>query len=646
MSHNRLGLGAPTFKYRSIGNLSRLGLVYLFAVNFLIAFTCMRLPVILEGGYWLLPIFKYLLWMQFVLASVILPFYSRRAFFLLFVAMGTILLHSIAHLYWPSLKFGIPLQDFYLTKEVTSNYSFDQAKMYVFHASVCLISGIAIGFFYRSIPKHNLQIFWAIILTAIAANAIVANQQWLYNFQFLTQGSGTALTERRAPGLLEDSGASSVVFAAIVAGLFYHLIFSPLKFRPTFSVGIATVAYLFAGFGTGGRIFYISTAGAIGVGSSLLLLNVILKRRKNFLRRLLIISATLVCILLLTFKLSSHRTWDFATTPQLNLLLSDFSLDNINRWLLSIDKVRSVHFRVMAKSFLEHPIFGTGLGSFHANFFEHIQWALSYGGYQFVDPPASMYLMLLSELGLAGVLLILGGAWFFGASLRTLFKPQRTQRTTFVNHFSLGMLVSIAFSFLIGIHLIFTSFVVLLGLLFIGLTDTFVARKPHWLGKRFTSVLSVIVLLLLTDVAYRWYTVPRAPSFRWKELGHPQHVRNMIVPIDVHGQDGSWLYSGSELIYDGNDLKFFIEMPPQYYPITVTVEVFDQFQQLAFIFTRKIETYTLPTPGDIFTAVFPSAVSVPCHKPIRPDFYCSFKIKTSPVWTYRTYKIGGFIVGK
>jgi len=78
--------------------------------------------------------------------------------------------------------------------------------------------------------------------------------------------------------------------------------------------------------------------------------------------------------------------------------------------------------KVMLRAFIRHPWFGTGLGSFHANYYENLAWALSTGGDKYADPPASFFLMIASELGLAGVVVILVGCWLLARASRLMLK--------------------------------------------------------------------------------------------------------------------------------------------------------------------------------------------------------------------------------
>jgi hypothetical protein len=167
------------------------------------------------------------------------------------------------------MNWDTPIQDYYLMDGVSSNYSFDQGMRYLHNFTIFLFPAWALWLFSKK-NENRIHIYLLTVLAiALLVNSGVAIYQWQMDIHFLAQGSGSAVVSARATGLLEDSGASTVFFAAMLSGVAYLLFVGtcrwPLKILWFFILAFG----FFGGVASKGRIFFIS------LGLSLLLLLVL-----------------------------------------------------------------------------------------------------------------------------------------------------------------------------------------------------------------------------------------------------------------------------------------------------------------------------------------------------------------------------------
>jgi hypothetical protein len=98
---------------------------------------------------------------------------------------------------------------------------------------------------------------------------------------------------------------------------------------------------------------------------------------------------------------------------------------------------------------------------FYANLYEYREWAMAAGGQFFPDPAGSMYALVLSEFGVAGALLIVGGLSVLCVVVRGGTRSaQRAPEAGSVGAgaaWAAGVAISLAVSFLVGLHVIFWS---------------------------------------------------------------------------------------------------------------------------------------------------------------------------------------------
>ncbi len=543
----------------------------------------------------------------------------RRPLWAITVGLTYLLLLTNAFwsLYWPSLRPGIPVQDFLLANEVSANYSWDQVRIYVGTSATMLVLGLAARVSWPRASPVVRMVFGTCVFSAIGMNVLVVAVQGQIDLTFLSASSGSALAAERAPGLLEDSGAATVYAAAALSGGLFAALFAQGPGRWRLLWAGLTLLGGFAAASTGGRIYFLSIAASAAVGLALVAFGALrLVRPRTWL-----VAAVALVVLegsISLLALQSEFLVKALTDP----------VRTANDAVVGFDVVRSVHVKVMLRAFVEHPWFGTGFGSFYANFWYYLGWALLSGGSVYADVPGSMYPMLLSELGVAGGLMIAAGLIWVAARLVRLTRPADGDGPDLWTAFAAGASVSLAVSFLVGIHIIFWSVPALaIPIAIGGASESAPARR--W----FAPVWGAALLVIAIACAQLWATAPRAPEFRWKERGTPQIPVSLVVPVWPAGLEGIWASSGAEFLFEGKPLWFHIERPAEFYPMTFTIQVFDRGGRPVATYEEVFEAPTGADPGRLIQVSFDNDVNSLCATDITPDDYCSFRITTTPEWT-------------
>ena len=248
-------------------------IVVLCAISILLAMTTPRFHLLIDK----IVVQTFLQYFQFTVAvcAASLVLVNHPKYFLLAAsALSLVILQSFSFLYWPSMNWDTPIQDYYLMDEVSSNYSFDQGMRYLHNFTIFLFPAWALWLLSRKklflfpvlglwiLSGKNSKQTHTILLAAIAItlllNSCVAIFQWQMDINFLAQGSGTAVWAERVTGLLEDSGASTVFFAALLSGVVF-LIFDVTSLWPQKILWLFIISLgLLGGVASKGRIFFIS----------------------------------------------------------------------------------------------------------------------------------------------------------------------------------------------------------------------------------------------------------------------------------------------------------------------------------------------------------------------------------------------------
>jgi hypothetical protein len=132
----------------------------------------------------------------------------------------------------------------------------------------------------------------------------------------------------------------------------------------------------------------------------------------------------------------------------------------------------------------------------------------------------------------------------------------------------------------------------------------------------------------------------------------PQIPHGAKVPIRAP-PGGRWLVSGAELVYAGAPMTFYVELPPEYYPFTVTLDLYGPDEQILGTEAHAIEKRRwLPKKSRLlpgaehafaFPAVDPAKLEV-CRDP-TPGHFCSVRLWAEPTWKYKKQPVGAYLLG-
>ena len=86
--------------------------------------------------------------------------------------------------------------------------------------------------------------------------------------------------------------------------------------------------------------------------------------------------------------------------------------------------------------------------------------------------------------------------------------------------------------------------------------------------------------------------------------------------------------------------KLFVELPPEYYPLTV--ELLIRNHERIFLHEKEhvIDNYKLPKPGEVIEIDFDYSSCLPASI----SNYCSIQVKTIPAWIWHGNNIGYYFL--
>lgn len=615
----------------------------LFCINLVLCALASRLGPIMEPGvlHTFFEFFaKYVLpgsiGLTFLLSSFSLFLKSPKLFVILSLVSAAILLHSFAHIYWPSLRFGVPIQDYLLSDTVSANYSFAAAKLYLKNTLFFLLPSLV---FLQNIEDADSKLLRSIgitLLLVLVPNAVVALIQGAWNMGFLSQGSGTAVPAGRAAGLLEDGGASAVYFALLASGFLSVFLLARLSVRAKVLSSALLVLAVAAGIMSRGRAFFICFLLA-----AFCIFCLFLFRYRGGKSLALALIFPFACFLILKFAPVSLNK-SFAHFPDVKI--SELANpDYLSRVFLQVDPIRPVHIKAMLAAFLEHPWKGTGLGFFYANLFEHQASATAQGGILFADPP-ELYPMILSEWGLAGILILMLLALAFARKIILMVKKYEHD-TSVVLHieildcFMLGLSLALLASFWIGIHLIFQSVASLAGIVFAWIIWQETTKRFRFF---YSASIFTFLSLLLAGTLFQWWTAPRSPAFRWEARAKAQVPLSLpLGEKNEFAEKGTWLSSGGELLLSQNSLRFLVKRPKEFYPVEVRTYLYDATGLQRFAYSNSLAVGN--EEGDVVTVEFESEFVRNCVEHNSPEHFCSVRIFVEPKWKVKEHKVGVYV---
>ncbi|MEZ4743556.1 MAG: hypothetical protein R3B45_14115 [Bdellovibrionota bacterium] len=303
-----------------------------------------------------------------------------------------------------------------------------------------------------------------------------------------------------------------------------------------------------------------------------------------------------------------------------------------------VDRIRFGHQSTMWHSFKENPIWGWGLGWFYPNYLQYFD-LFKNKAILFSDPPASFYLMFLSDLGLSAIFIFFSFAVIFIFCLKNVFRYDSYDSLLLP---SIGAMTSLLACWIIGIHFIFDSIAFLTAFIITCLIAHFMRfASNRW--KYFAIVgLALAVAVLSLRSIFLIFNAPPVPEFLWNRRAKPQIPASLIVPIQAP-KNGYWLAAGVPYFVDNPKLQLFAEMPPGKYPLKIKMEL--QYTSTKVIATNihQIDEYTLPTPGKSYWVDFSNHWIEHCpDKPTISD-YCSIKVSVEPEWVWNKQPIGVYL---
>ena len=373
-----------------------------------------------------------LFWIQLVIWLIFLVSHAR-AKALTCVVLAAVYFLGYSYLQYFKLESFFPLRA--VPRNLGSNVSAEHcwmfAKLYTKRLFFMAIGVLFWGTISAVISNKSRQLrkgaLWLVGLITLLVSMIQIQGLWPAS----QNASGSSIASHRIPALFEDSGAYSVNFGILVTFLLMEIWMARIS------------SYLKAGLiiGAIGALCVIKPyAGSLFLLLPLLSIISLIAIHKcpwTFKPRL----GVIISLMMLIYGCLWYCGSEILKHPG-----ERFFLD---RYLYAIDPIRGVNWKVMMIGISQHPIFGGGLGSFYSEFDQYATTAMSMGGWIFYDPPGMFYLQIFSEGGLPGlVLMALAVYWIF-------------RNWNNIDILSRIAIVSVAISFLVGIHYLFFSFVML-----------------------------------------------------------------------------------------------------------------------------------------------------------------------------------------
>ena len=574
------------------------------------------------------------------LSILILLVHQRRVLLIVGMTAGAMILHSFAHLFRPALAPGVPVQDFLFPGGISANYCFDAGMLYLRHSLLALVPALALLFGLSRLPPGLVRIMAWALLSGFFINTLVALVQGFFDLNFLAAGSGTAVASGRATALLEDSGASTVYFSAMLSGLGALLLFGQMGRPVRLALLLLGLSGLAGGMQTGGRVFFVALVLTLMLITVFwILVNL---RQRMRLRSVVLVTAVLFSTILSVVVMapSEIRTGS-------EMMDSPGPGGVLNRVLVQMDPIRAVQIKTMVKSIMDHPVTGSGLGSFYARYYENLEWALQGGGFEGVDVPGSFYLMVMAALGLAGlILLVLGLAGWFVVAATVIRRPGPGKPGWSygnVNAFIFGLATSLGVSLCIGVHILFQSVAFLFGLTVAWFVrEIYRYHRERWPARLAMGMAVMVPLLLLGATIDPVLSPGRSPAFNWSLRHQPQVPLSLLVPIRAPHK-GHWIADRAELLLFTEEVEVFVAKPTEYFPQTVNLEILGHDQEVLEEHRWTVASWEPPLPGKNLTYVIGEKTRKTCLERIGPERFCSFRVTTHPTWRKHGNNVAAFV---
>lgn len=589
-----------------------------------------RLPHLL-GQLWLYRYLDYLWLGAGMIGCIALVSVRPRFGFGMILLSSLVLFHSMLSHFQPSFAPGVPWLD-YQFFSVSSNYCLNLARVYLenFCIPFFVLAGALVS--YKDQRAELLAFVGMLLVLCLLINLIVIGIQGIFDLTFLAEFSGSAVSAGRAAGLLEDSGASNIIIGALLLGVLSFLFELKGSLLLKGSLFFLWFLAVLVGSYTGGRSFY----ALIIFGSILVVLLNIGWRLKVNRALITLISFVVVALGLLSlFLIPGFFQGSWASDS----FVADSSLV---RYFAKIDPIRAVHAAIFTRTIPEFWPLGIGLGGSHKALGIHAAEYEARGLVVIGDAPLNFFLALILELGLTGLLILVG---IFVSGVR--FLRLKRLGSDWSVHYSAWLLIGLSLfvAFFVGAHLIFKSFGSLLGF---AAALALVVPSQHTCRDMWYKVqhglLYITLGWLLGASTYLYLTPPKVTEFFWSKQLKPQTPLSLSVPIVTPG-NGRWLPTGVPFALPKAELNLFFETPAEFYPVTIRWTVYHSTSR-SNIFTevKRIDVYDHNRPGQVLTFGLPETLSQSCPVPGTPEDYCYFVIETDPVWRIGGAGVGGYLL--
>lgn len=607
----------------------------LLFLNAIIAFIGIRLPDILDLSL-LRFVFFFLFFLGFFAGlNSCLKLHKNLTLSLLFFIIA-IFIHAFVYFYLPSFQSGIAFQNYVLQKTFVSNFAITQTRLYMMYP-VLFVFPILSFYSHALNSKYTekyISILGGILIFCSFLNLIVIFWQGLYSFSFMTEGSGSSIDHKRAPGLFLDSGESGV-FCCLLSSLILVYLFRGISFIQKSPILFILPFFSFlACIFVDSRIVYTLLVLILILFWTSKLFHLIkyFLTKKNFANKI---------------KYNPKFQTVFISISSIFIIFFlYFQRQNLILRYEKIDQPRTYHLQVMWLAIKEHFFTGTGLGSFHGNLFYYYP-KLGKTEKIPLDLPTNLYFGLISELGVVGLCLILFCFYCFYWKIKCSIQRKNNLNEKTEKIFTITIILPIIFlsslivCFLVGYNLTLPA---------IALTTLYclMTTEPKIL-KYFTHLTLFGGIYLILISIYNVEHAPRVPLFRWAENGKPQ------VPVDVQAlpqpegktqakklyfsellkkiqnspamdlednlKNGVWLKFNNEFLLFRRDNKIFV---PKYDHFPRTIEI-------SFISSNNkkisVEKKVISEKGWVTFEAPQDPELKNCYSQINKDHFCSYKIK-------------------
>lgn len=475
----------------------------------------------------------------------------------IFLVIGT--LRAFFEAYSPYVLTGLPVLDLEMAPGVSANYGFYLSLLLILNLAGPLLFYFS-DFVYETVAGNSDS---RVAENSFAGNCSGVSRQLilglaggamihlcallLESLGFLQLASGAGDYWRQAgrlPGILTDSGASTLMTPFLIATLLfvcYHLGVGLIpvahrssRFRryvlPGAAAGIFALSILFPLSYWHGRAFFLNLAGALFLAG---LVSLAIYRRglreerpvKTNSRRWFRIIAVSVVVSLVFAALGF---WFFQTSdvPAIVALRTSFEFmlpqieqGNWHTALSGLDPARVNYLIFGVRMFLESPWIGHGLNSFQVELPRFANEAPS----MLIDNPGSLPLGLLSDGGLVGALI--SGTLFVWIGLRFImvWKREGDSATLWLAGLPLAFLPAM----FLGFHLVLSEFAALLLLPFLlrgpaGRSTENAASLRHTAFCINVSAAALVSIWLIGTVTHFTMATGGPELWRFSKTGRPQ----------------------------------------------------------------------------------------------------------------------------